>query len=262
MVKTCVNTSTESIKMSRELIILENVSKEYSMGEIKFKALDNLSLEIEKGKFVVMVGPSGTGKTTLLNLISAIDTPTQGRVLIEGVDISFLNRKQRAKFRRHKIGFIFQFFNLLPTLTAIENVEFGLALTGVPDNSGGMIFTKEAIHSQALRWLDKVGLASQYDRFPSQLSGGEQQRVAIARALAKEALIIIADEPTGNLDYKTGKKILQLMKDLNQQTNSTFIIATHNSQLTKIADYVISLQMGGIEKYDQVVTSDVNSLLW
>ena len=244
------------------LINLQDVTKEYIMGEVSVYALKELSLSIEKGKFVVLLGPSGSGKTTLLNMISAIDTPSKGKILIEGLDISFLTRKQRAQFRRHKIGFIFQFFNLLPTLTAVENVEFGLALVGIPDGKGGKDYSKKAIRDTALDWLKKVGLLHRSDHFPSQLSGGEQQRVAIARALAKDAPIIIADEPTGNLDYKTGITILKLMKELNENTQKTFMIATHNNQLAKIADIVISLQMGGVEIYEHIPLDNLDNLIW
>jgi putative ABC transport system ATP-binding protein len=244
------------------LINLQDVTKEYLMGEVSVYALKELSLSIEKGKFVVLLGPSGSGKTTLLNMISAIDTPSQGKILIEGLDISFLTRKQRAQFRRQKIGFIFQFFNLLPTLSAVENVEFGLALVGIPDGKGGKDYSKKAIRDTALDWLKKVDLLHRSDHFPSQLSGGEQQRVAIARALAKDAPIIIADEPTGNLDYKTGITILKLMKELNENTQKTFMIATHNNQLAKIADIVISLQMGGVEIYEHIPLDNLDDLIW
>ncbi|MHA1513190.1 MAG: ABC transporter ATP-binding protein [Candidatus Hodarchaeales archaeon] len=244
------------------LINLQDVTKEYMLGQVSVYALKELSLSIERGKFVVLLGPSGSGKTTLLNLISAIDTPSKGKILIEGLDITFLTRKQRAQFRRHKIGFIFQFFNLLPTLTAVENVEFGLALVGIPDGKGGIDYSKRAIREKSLDWLNQVELSHRADHFPSQLSGGEQQRVAIARALAKDAPIIIADEPTGNLDYKTGVKILKLMKELNRNTQKTFIIATHNNQLAKIADYVISLQMGGVEIYEHIPLEDLDDLRW
>lgn len=232
------------------------------MGEVTVNALSDLSLDINKGKFVVLIGPSGTGKTTLLNMISAIDTPTSGRVLINGLDITYLSRKQRAQHRRHNIGFIFQFFNLIPTLTALENIEFGLALVGIPSNNGKVTFSKIRIREKANEWLEKVGLANRGQHFPSQLSGGEQQRVAIARALAKDPPIIIADEPTGNLDFRTGVKILQLMKKINQETQKTFVIATHNSQLTKTADLVISLQMGGVETYEQIPTEKIENLIW
>ena len=244
------------------LINLQEVTKEYMMGEVSVFALKELSLSIEKGKFVILLGPSGSGKTTLLNLISAIDTPSKGKILVEGLDISFLTRKQRAQFRRQKIGFIFQFFNLLPTLSAVENVEFSLALVGIPDGKGGRVFSKKAIRDSALEWLDLVGLGHRSDHFPSQLSGGEQQRVAIARALAKDDPIIIADEPTGNLDYKTGINILKLMKELNENTKKTFMIATHNNQLAKLADIVISLQMGRVEIYEQIPVEDLSKLVW
>lgn len=232
------------------------------MGEVTVDALLNITLDIEPGIFVVLLGPSGSGKTTLLNLISAIDFPTSGRIRIENVDITFLNRKQRAQFRRQKIGFIFQFFNLLPTLTALENIEFALDLVGVPNANGKRIFKKKNIREVAYEWLDAVGLKNRANHFPSQLSGGEQQRVAIARALAKDPPIIVADEPTGNLDYRTGVYILKLMKELNKQTNKTFVLATHNRQISKIADLVLTMQMGQVSYFEQREPEDVNNLIW
>lgn len=232
------------------------------MGEVTVNALQNVTLDIEPGIFVVLLGPSGSGKTTLLNLISAIDLPTSGRIHIENVEITFLKRKQRAQFRRQKIGFIFQFFNLLPTLTALENIEFALDLVGVSTSNGSRTFKKKNIREVGLMWLDEVGLKDRANHFPSQLSGGEQQRVAIARALAKDPPIIVADEPTGNLDYRTGVSILRLMKEINEETKKTFIIATHNQQISKIADLVMTMQMGEIGHFEQREPENVNNLVW
>lgn len=243
------------------LISIISVTKEYKLGEIIVSALKDVNLEIEKGKFVVLVGPSGSGKTTLLNLISAIDYPSAGRIQIDNVDISFLKRKQRAQFRREKIGFIFQFFNLLPTLSALENIEFSLDLSGVLVN-GKRSFNKKDIRKTAMTWLRAVHLEERANHFPSQLSGGEQQRVAIARALAKNPPIVVADEPTGNLDYQTGVSILNIMKKLNETTNKTFIVATHNQQIVKIADIVISLQFNQVYYYEQENPLEVSKLAW
>ena len=244
------------------LISLQSISKHYQMGEIQVTAIQNLTLDIEPGKFVVLLGPSGSGKTTLLNLISSIDVPSSGTIQIENVDITFLNRKQRAQFRRHKIGFIFQFFNLLPTLTALENVEFVLDLVGVSAEKNKRTFNRKAIRDVATNWLAEVGLEKRMNHFPSQLSGGEQQRVAIARALAKNPPIVVADEPTGNLDYVSGVSVLKLMKKLNKETNKTFIIATHNRQISKIADLVIAVQMGEISLFEQKQPENVDNLIW
>ncbi|MFX1507877.1 MAG: ABC transporter ATP-binding protein [Promethearchaeota archaeon] len=242
-------------------ISLYGVSKNYKMGEVTVSALHEITLDIEPGLFVVLLGPSGSGKTTLLNLISAIDFPTSGRIHIENVDITFLNRKQRAQFRRQKIGFIFQFFNLLSTLTALENIEFALDLVGVP-TPDGQSFNKKKIREVALVWLENVGLKDRVNHFPSQMSGGEQQRIAIARALAKDPPIVVADEPTGNLDFRTGVSILSLMKKLNKQTKKTFILATHNQQISKIADLVLTMQMGQVSHFEQREPIDVGNLIW
>ena len=244
------------------LISLQGVSKSYKMGEIMVTAVQDLTLEIEPGKFVVLLGPSGSGKTTLLNLISSIDVPTSGKIHIENVDITFLTRKQRTQYRRLKIGFIFQFFNLLPTLTARENIEFALDLVGVKTSESIRTFDRNVIREEVLAWLREVGLEHRADHFPSQMSGGEQQRIAIARALAKDPPIIVADEPTGNLDFKSGVSILSLMKKLNKETNKTFIVATHNRQIAKIADLVLTMQMGEINKFDQQKPVDVENLVW
>ncbi|MFX1515265.1 MAG: ABC transporter ATP-binding protein [Promethearchaeota archaeon] len=243
-------------------ISLYGVSKNYKMGEVTVDALHEITLDIEPGFFVVLLGPSGSGKTTLLNLISAIDFPTSGRIQVENVDITFLNRKQRAQFRRHKIGFIFQFFNLLPTLTALENIEFALDLVGVTTKNSVQSFNKKKIREVALTWLENVGLKDRANHFPSQMSGGEQQRIAIARALAKDPPIVVADEPTGNLDFRTGVSILKLMKELNKQTKKTFILATHNRQISKIADLVLTMQMGQVSHFEQREPIDVTNLVW
>jgi putative ABC transport system ATP-binding protein len=244
------------------LISLRDVSKEYELGEVTVNALKKLTLDIDKGKFVVLLGPSGSGKTTLLNLVSALDIPTSGKILIDGNDISFYTRKQRAIFRRHSIGFIFQFFNLLPTLTALENIEFSLDLVGVKDDLGSRSFDRQAIREQASNWLQEVGLQDRVNHFPSQLSGGEQQRVAIARALAKNPPIVVADEPTGNLDYRNGVKILRLMKRLNETTQKTFLIATHNQQIARIADIIISMQTGSYNMVMQQEPANLENIIW
>lgn len=244
------------------LISFQEVSKQYQMGEVTVTALQDLTLDIEQGIFCVLLGPSGSGKTTFLNLISAIDIPSSGRIHIENVDITFLNRKQRAQYRRQKIGFIFQFFNLLPTLTALENIEFALDLVGVPTPSGSRSFKKKKIREVALTWLDEVNLKDRADHFPSQMSGGEQQRVAIARALAKDPPIVVADEPTGNLDYRSGVAILKLMKELNEDSKKTFILATHNRQISKIADLVMSMHMGQLSYFIQREPENVDNLAW
>jgi len=244
------------------LISLANVYKEYILGEVTVSALKDVSLELPAGKFVALIGPSGSGKTTLLNIISSIDVPTRGKIQIDDIDITYLTRKQRAQFRRDKVGFIFQFFNLIPSLTALENVEFSLVLSGVKTKNGKKSFDNKVIRKVAIDWLTKVGLKDRSNHFPSQLSGGEQQRVAIARALAKDPPIIVADEPSGNLDYKNGIKILQLMKDLNKSTNKTFIIATHNQQIAKISDIIINLQSGHVQSYEQDQPKDVKDLFW
>lgn len=214
------------------------------------------------GKFVVLLGPSGSGKTTFLNIVSALDIPTTGKILVNNNDISFYTRKQRAMFRRHSVGFIFQFFNLLPTLTALENIEFSLDLVGVDDGSGHRSLDRQVIRKHASYWLREIGLGDRGNHFPSQLSGGEQQRVAIARALAKDPPIVVADEPTGNLDYQNGVNILRLMKRLNETTQKTFLIATHNRQIAKIADVVITLHSGSYDLVMQQEPEGLDKLIW
>ena len=211
-------------------IEFKNVVKEYKMGEISIKALDKTNFEIEKGELVVIVGPSGAGKTTALNILGGMDSATSGKVIIDGKDISKFKKKELTKYRREDIGFVFQFYNLVQNLTALENVELATQIC------------KRPLDPKTI--LEKVGLKNRIKNFPSQLSGGEQQRVAIARAIAKNPKLLLCDEPTGALDYKTGKQILQLLQDTCRKEKMTVIIITHNSALTPMADRVIHFKNG------------------
>lgn len=211
-------------------IEFSNVVKEYQMGEIIIKALDNTNFTIEKGELVVIVGPSGAGKTTALNLLSGMDTVTSGKIYIDGKDISKLKSKELTKYRREDIGFVFQFYNLVQNLTAIENVELATEIC------------KKPLDPKTI--LKKVGLNDRMKNFPAQLSGGEQQRVAIARAIAKNPKILLCDEPTGALDYNTGKQILKLLQDTARKENMTVIIITHNGAIAPMADKVIHFKNG------------------
>ena len=210
----------------------ENVGKTYHMGEVEIHALHDTSFEVEKGELVVIVGPSGAGKTTLLNILGGMDTLSTGRVMLDGRDISALSKKELTNYRRHDVGFVFQFYNLIGNLTALENVELANQICKNPLNA-------EEI-------LKEVGLEERKKNFPSQLSGGEQQRVAIARALAKNPKLLLCDEPTGALDYQTGKAILQLLQDTGRRTGMTVIIITHNGALTAMADRVIRVKNGTV----------------
>ena len=209
-----------------------NVGKTYHLGEVDIHALHDASFEVEKGELVVIVGPSGAGKTTLLNILGGMDTLSSGKVFLDGREISALNKKQLTEYRRHDVGFVFQFYNLIGNLTALENVELANQIC------------KD--HLDARQILTEVGLADRMKNFPSQLSGGEQQRVAIARALAKNPKLLLCDEPTGALDYQTGKAILQLLQDTARKSGMTVIIITHNSALTAMADRVIRVKNGTI----------------
>lgn len=225
-----------------KIVELKNVSKIYSTGEKEFKALDNIDLDINKGEFVVILGPSGAGKSTLLNLIGGMDSSTNGSIKIDGEEISKYNENQLSEYRAENIGFIFQFYNILPTLTVLENVEL---VKDVVKNGND---SKEAIKA--------VGLEEHMNKFPNQLSGGEQQRVSIARAIAKNPKLLLCDEPTGALDSKTGVEVLKLLKkqcDGNNGAN-TVVIVTHNSLFAEIADTVIRVKNGKIES----VTSNEN----
>ena len=210
----------------------ENVKKVYQMGEVSIEALRDASFEISKGEICVIVGPSGAGKTTLLNILGGMDTLTSGRVWLDGDEISKYSQKQLTSYRRFSIGFVFQFYNLVQNLTALENVSLATQICKHPMDS-----------AEALR---KVGLGDRLNNFPSQLSGGEQQRVAIARALAKNPKLLLCDEPTGALDYNTGKAVLQLLQDTARQTGTTVVIITHNQAITPMADRVVHVKNGTV----------------
>ena len=215
-----------------------NVGKVYHMGEVEINALHDVSFEIEKGELVVIVGPSGAGKTTLLNILGGMDTLTSGQVVLDGTEVSGMNKKQLTQYRRENVGFVFQFYNLIGNLTALENVELANQICKNP--------------LDAEQILKDVGLGERMKNFPSQMSGGEQQRVAIARALAKNPKLLLCDEPTGALDYQTGKAILRLLQDTGRKTRMTVIIITHNGALTAMADRVIRVRSG------TVVSTQVN----
>jgi putative ABC transport system ATP-binding protein len=221
------------------VIEIENMSKSYQMGEVTVHALKDVTLRVEPGQVTVILGPSGCGKTTLLNQIGGIDSPTTGKIRVNGSIISEMNQRQLTKYRQDKIGFVFQFFNLIPNLTARENIEFVLEYV--------MDLKSNHVHDRAQELLDKVGLGTRGDHFPFQLSGGEQQRVSIARALAKDPRILLADEPTGELDYMTGKMILELLTSLAEEGRAVLIV-THNKELAKIAHKVVYLKDGEVLK--------------
>ena len=210
----------------------DNVGKTYHMGEVEIHALHDTSFKVEKGELVVIVGPSGAGKTTLLNILGGMDTLSTGRVMLDGREISALTKKELTNYRRQDVGFVFQFYNLIGNLTALENVELANQIC------------KNPLDAEEI--LREVGLEERKKNFPSQLSGGEQQRVAIARALAKNPKLLLCDEPTGALDYQTGKAILQLLQDTGRKTGMTVIIITHNGALTAMADRVIRVKNGTV----------------
>ncbi len=217
-----------------ELLKLTDVWKTYRMGAVDVHALRGIDLEVKRGEFVVVLGPSGSGKTTLLNLVGGIDTPTKGDILFNGINVSSLDDAGLTMHRRKNIGFIFQFFNLIPTLTARENVMLAAELVENPRDVDEV--------------LEVVGLKHRADHFPSELSGGEQQRVAIARALVKSPPLILADEPTGSLDFETGKMVLKVMRDINRNEGITFILVTHNSVIANMADRVVHLKDGKVAR--------------
>ena len=220
-----------------ELVTFENVSKVYRMGEVEIRALDKVSFEISKGELCVIVGASGAGKTTLLNILGGMDTLTSGKVFLDGEEVSALNEKQLTAYRRYEIGFVFQFYNLVQNLTALENVELAAQICPNP--------------LDAAKVLEGVGLGERMNNFPTQLSGGEQQRVSIARALAKNPKLLLCDEPTGALDYGTGKQVLGLLQDACRKRGMTVVIITHNSALTAMADRVIRVANGTIRSSEK-----------
>ena len=213
-------------------VTFEHVFKTYKTGDVEVAALKDASFTISKGEICVIVGQSGAGKTTLLNILGGMDTLTSGKVLLEGQEVSAYRGKELARYRREEIGFVFQFYNLIPNLTALENVELAAQIIKDP--------------MPAAEVLTQVGLGERMDNFPAQLSGGEQQRVAIARALAKNPKLLLCDEPTGALDYNTGKEVLKLLQDQSRQKGMTVVIITHNSALTAMADRVIRVKSGEI----------------
>jgi len=219
-----------------EFVQLENITKVYKMGEVEIRAVDGIDFAIKKGEFVVIVGPSGAGKTTVLNILGWMDTATTGRITVDGEDITGYNERQLTGYRRNDIGFVFQFYNLVPNLTAKENVELALQIC------------KEPLDAQTV--LEDVGLGDRLDNFPAQLSGGEQQRVSIARALAKNPKLLLCDEPTGALDYNTGKAILKLLQDMCREKGMTVIVITHNSALAPMADRLIKIKNGKVSSME------------
>ena len=214
-------------------IEFKDVDKIYQMGEVRIKALSKTNFEIEKGELVVILGPSGAGKTTCLNILGGMDNATSGTVIVDGKNISNYSYKDLIIYRRHDIGFVFQFYNLVQNLTALENVELAVQLC------------KDHLNPRTI--MNKVGLSKRMNNFPSQLSGGEQQRVAIARAIAKNPKLLLCDEPTGALDYKTGKQILKLLEETARKENMTVVIITHNAALAPMADKVIKFKNGSVE---------------
>jgi len=222
---------------------LKDVKKTYRMGEVTIHAVDGIDFQLEKGEFVVIIGPSGAGKTTVLNILGGMDTCSEGNIIVDDVDISHYSTKQLTTYRREDIGFVFQFYNLIQNLTAVENVELALQICKNPLNA-------ETV-------LTEVGLGERMKNFPAQLSGGEQQRVSIARALAKNPKLLLCDEPTGALDYNTGKAILKLLQDTCRQNGMTVVVITHNSAIAPMADRVIKIKNGKVSK----VTINENPVL-
>jgi len=216
---------------------LDNIKKIYKMGEVEIAAADGIDFEIAKGEFAVVIGPSGAGKTTVLNILGGMDTATSGTITVDNQDITNFNPRQLTAYRRDDIGFVFQFYNLIPNLTALENVEMALQIC------------KEPLDAKTV--LEEVGLSERLDNFPAQLSGGEQQRVSIARALAKNPKLLLCDEPTGALDYNTGKAILKLLQDTCRKRGMTVVLITHNSAIAPMADRIIKIKNGRVSRINE-----------
>ena len=235
--------------MTGAFVSFENVSKVYRTGEVEIRAADSVTFSVRKGEFVIIVGPSGAGKTTVLNMLGGMDACSGGTITVDGAVISGYNARQLTGYRRHDIGFVFQFYNLVQNLTALENVELAAQICRDPLDAATV--------------LDEVGLSDRKDNFPAQLSGGEQQRVAIARALAKNPKLLLCDEPTGALDYQTGKAILKLLQDTCREKGVTVIVITHNSALTPMADRVIRIRNGTVaEEILQEHPTPVEQIEW
>lgn len=229
----------------KDFVRLDGITKTYKMGEVEIRAVDGIDFAVNKGEFVIIVGPSGAGKTTVLNILGGMDTATGGKITVDGSDITRYTAKQLTGYRRNDIGFVFQFYNLVPNLTALENVELALQICREP--------------LDAREVLEEVGLGGRLDNFPAQLSGGEQQRVSIARALAKNPKLLLCDEPTGALDYNTGKAILKILQDMCRERKMTVIVITHNSALAPMADRLIRIKNGKVshmEKNENPISID------
>lgn len=230
-------------------VICENVIKIYKSGDIEVIALRGLDLRVDKGELRAIVGPSGSGKTTLINLIGGIDRPSAGKIIVDGINIGLLPEKQLMEYRRKHVGIVFQFFNLIPVLTALENVELPMVLAGVP---------REKRRKRAIELLRLVGLEERMSHRPDQLSGGEQQRVAIARALSNDPEIIIADEPTGNLDSKSGKKIMEILRNLHLKEKKTILVVTHDPQIASFSEEILVIKDGKIVREGK----NIEEILW
>ena len=230
-------------------VVADNIIKTYGTGDAQVRALKGLSFTVGKGEFAVIVGPSGAGKTTVLNIMGGMDSLTEGRLTVDGADVGSFDRKQLTLYRRHDIGFVFQFYNLMPNLTALENVELASELC------------RDALDAREI--LEKVGLGERMNNFPAQLPGAEQQRVSIARALAKNPKILLCDEPTGALDYETGKHILKLLSDMCREFGTTVIVVTHNSALKDMADRVVYIKNGAAERSEfNPSPKDISEIEW
>ncbi len=237
------------MEKDNEIIKLSNITKTYNVGETSFNALNDVSFSIKEGKFVVILGPSGAGKSTILNLLGGLDSPTSGNIIVDSLDISKYNENSLAEYRASKVGFVFQFYNLIPTLTVYENVSLVKEIS------------KDALDPKEM--LQAVGLKEHMKKFPLKLSGGEQQRVSIARAICKNPKILLADEPTGALDSESGKMVLKLFLRLAREYNKTVIIVTHNQNIAKMADTIIYVKSGKIEKIiDQEAPLTVDEVEW